>query len=417
MPSARIHESIAKEINKHRNLDELLLRIGTVSPDCWRNVESENGVKDKYLTHFWNFRIKEGQANDYQEFYLKYYNSLTNPFYFGYLVHLIVDQYWKTFIDPKYKMEKNGVKGFKLKNGDFHDDENWWGYFDSLKMQKQIAKIYNLGRFPISKDDLINFKCDIDELNLNGLFGTSGTLNYINTDIMPGENDEESEIYDINEVISNIKATAQFVEQELKRLKMLREENIKKVKIAVDIDDTILCTKELEELYWEEFIKTNPNIAPDRGYKWGDPELALFWRLYREKMAFGEVKPHVQESLNKLLGANFEVDLLSARPLDKYSSLKKRLVEYFESKGINYNYMNLGFHSKKEFLKEHEYDILIDNDMKYISEAESVGVIPILYGRNPNYNGYQTEDWSEIPSLIDKIIIEKNNSNTNRKQK
>ena len=66
-------------------------------------------VKDKYLTHFWDFRIKDGQANDYQEFYLKYYNKLNNPFYFGYLVHLIVDQYWKTYIDPKFEALKNGI--------------------------------------------------------------------------------------------------------------------------------------------------------------------------------------------------------------------------------------------------------------------------------------------------------------------
>ena len=124
MPSARIHEAIAKELNVDYKFDELLLRIGTVSPDCWRNVDSESGIKDKYLTHFWDFRIKDGQANDYKEFYLKYYNKLNNPFYFGYLVHLIVDQYWKTFIDPKYEIVENGVKGFRLKNGRFHDNEN-----------------------------------------------------------------------------------------------------------------------------------------------------------------------------------------------------------------------------------------------------------------------------------------------------
>ena len=74
MPSARIHEAIVKELNADKKYDDLLLRIGTVSPDCWRNVEPESGVKDKYLTHFWDFRVKDGQANDYQEFYLKYYN-------------------------------------------------------------------------------------------------------------------------------------------------------------------------------------------------------------------------------------------------------------------------------------------------------------------------------------------------------
>ena len=137
MPSARIHEAVAKEINKDYNMDELLLRIGTVSPDSWRNVEA--GVKDKYLSHFWDFRVKEGQANNYEKFNLKYYNYLSNPFYFGYLIHLIVDQYWKTNIDPKYVVIENGVKGYRLRDGSFHSDENWFGYYDGLKLQRKLA--------------------------------------------------------------------------------------------------------------------------------------------------------------------------------------------------------------------------------------------------------------------------------------
>ena len=402
MPSARIHEAVAKEVNKDYNYDELLLRIGTVAPDCWRNVENENGVKDKYLTHFWDFRVKQGQANDYEEFYFKYYNFLTNPFYFGYLVHLITDQYWKTFIDQKYETIVNGERMFKLKDGSYHDDKNWWGYFDSLKIQKQIAKLYKLDKLPIEKSDIPNFSCSIDELNLSGLFGLNGTLNYINTSLSPSQNDEESQIYDINEITNDIKITSFFVKSELQRLKNISE--TKKIKVAVDIDDTILCTKELENYYWNEFIRNHPEIDSNKNYHWGDEELSLFWQTYREQMAFGEIKPAVQESLNKLLNIGIQVDLLSARPLNKYVSLKKRLVEYFEEKDVNYTYMNLGFYSKAEFLKNHDYDILIDNELRHVNSAKLVGVDSILFGYNSSYSGYQTEDWKEIPLLVDEII-------------
>ena len=64
MPSARVHEAIAKKINNDYKYNEKLLRIGTISPDCWRNVLENSGIKDKYLSHFWDFRIKNGQAND-----------------------------------------------------------------------------------------------------------------------------------------------------------------------------------------------------------------------------------------------------------------------------------------------------------------------------------------------------------------
>ena len=403
MPSARTHEVIAIKLNKEYHMDETLLRLGTVSPDSWRNVETESGVKDKYLTHFWDFRKKVGQANDYIEFYLKYYNKLNNPFYFGYLLHLITDQYWKSIIDPKYFFKEDGINKCRLKDGTSIEDKDWFSYYESLKIQKKLCKEYNLGLLPTNKDDITNFECNIDELNLNGLFGPNGTANYINTKLTPSKALEESVLYDYNDIKKYIDETIIYIKKELNRLNQIKEEDDNIIKIAIDIDDTLLSTKELEEYYWSIFLKDNPNINPNIEYKWGDPILSEFWSKYREKMAFGKVKKGASDALNKLLSTGYRVDLLSARPLEKYASLKKKLVEYFESININYNYINLGFYSKKEFLKEHNYNILIDNDMKYIEEAESVGVTPILYGNNSNYKGYQTENWEDIPAIIQEI--------------
>jgi len=412
MPSARIHEAIARKINEDYKMDDILLRIGTVSPDSWRNVETDSGVKDKYLTHFWNFRIKDGQANDYEEFYLKYYRELNNPFYFGYLIHLITDQYWKTFIDPKYFVVEDGITKIRLKDGTLHENKDWYSYYESIKIQKQICKIYDLGVLPTRMENIPNFKCEIDELNLNGLFGLNGTLSYINNNLMPGEKEEISQVFDIDDIVKYIDITVEFIKKELIRLEQLRIENDKKIKIAVDIDDTLLCTKELEEYYWNIFLKDNPSIRPDQEYKWGNPILIKFWTEYREKMAFGSAKKDAPATLKHLLSKGYRIDLLSARPLEKYSSLKKQLVDHFEKIDIDYDYMNLGFYSKQEFLKKHGYNILIDNDMKYIEEAELVGVIPILYGPyNSNYVGYQTANWSEIPEIVEKIINENKMSN------
>ena len=65
-----------------------------------------------------------------------------------------------------------------------------------------------------------------------------------------------------------IKETAEFIKKELKRLEIVKQEFDKKIKIAVDIDDTILCTKELEEYYWQEFLKDNPDIDRNKKYVW-----------------------------------------------------------------------------------------------------------------------------------------------------
>ena len=369
MASARIHEVIAIEINKDYNYDELLLRIGTVAPDSWRNIRPEFGFKDKYLSHFWDFRIKNGQSNDYQKFYLKYYDNLNNPFYFGYLLHLMVDQYWKTYIESRYIMYKDGIRGYRLKNGNFHDADNYYSHNERIKIQKQLAKIYNLSNFPIMEEDINNFQCNIDEFNTSGLFGINGTLNYINTVLSNDNNYVESELYDINDIINYIYETCNFIRQELKRLNNIKIEYDKKYKIAIDIDDTILCTKQC-------------NIVDYN-------------------------KDTIQESLNKLLQMGYIVDLLSNMPISNYSLLYKKIVDYFQFIKLNYNYINLVLYEKAIFLRKYNYDILIDYDIKSIKEVESVGIIPILYGKDNNYNGYQTNNWEDIPLLVNKILKKK----------
>lgn len=408
MPSARIHEAIAKKINQEYNFDELLLRIGTISPDCWRNIPKDSGVKDKYLSHFWDFRVKEGQANNYVNFYIKYYNSLNNPFYLGYLLHLIVDQYWKSYVDPKYERRLNGELYVVDKNGVMIKDENWFSYYEGIKMQQRLAKRYHLDYLPINIEDYREFSCEIDELNINGLFGENGSIDYINKSLFMNDDVEESVIYDDESIEKDINETIQFIKQELLRLKDIKNEYDSKIKIAVDIDDTILSTKELEDHYWKIFLKEHPEIDSTKEYHWGDPELALFWKEHREDMAYGKIKNGVTESFNKMLEEGYIVDLLSARPIDKYASLLKKLSEYFESNNVNYNQIHLGFYSKINFLLEHKYDILIDNELRHIETANKNGISTILYGPfNPNYNGVQTDDWSKIPLLIDKITKSK----------
>lgn len=408
MPPARIHEVVAQKINQEYNYDENLLRIGTISPDCWRNVPKESDIKDKYLSHFWDFRIKDGQSNDYQKFYIKYYNNLTNPFYFGFLLHLIVDQYWKTNIDSKYKKIINDEVYLLTKNGEIIKNENWLDYFEGIKMQQRLAKKYNLNNLPILPEKYKNFKCDIHELDLKGLFYESGSIDYINKMLSFSDGVEESIVYDDESINSAINETVEFVKKELERLNNQKKIWDSKIKIAIDIDDTILSTQELKQFYWEKFLDKHSEIDKCKKYEWGDPELTLFWQEYRVKMAFGKVKNNVSKAFDKLSKCGYVLDLLSARPIEKYSSLNKDLSDYFEKNNVKYNYIYLGFYSKIDFLKQHNYDILIDNSLRHIEAANELGISTILFGaNNPNYNGIQTDDWANIPSLVKQILSNK----------
>lgn len=347
MPPARVHEVIAKKINKDFNYDELLLRIGSVAPDCWRNAPPSSGIKDKYFTHFWNFRSNEAQANDYEEFYFKYYNHMHNPICFGYLLHLITDQYWKTNIDTRFIFNKNGQKYMKLINGQIIDYDNLFSYRDSLKIQRSLAKKYNLGKLPIKKEDIPNFNCDIEELNLaiKGLFGEKSTLNYINREISPNMEDEIPEIYELNKIINYIDETIEFIKKELLRLEKSKLDYDKKIKIAINVDKNIKIVNE-----------------------------------------------NVVKEINHLYSKGYIVDLLINLPLNEYAQLKENIVRYFKDNKLNYRYLICS----DKYLKEHDYDILIKSSIN-----------SILIRDNKNLSLYNIFNISEVFNTIDKIVSNK----------
>ncbi|MDD3453348.1 MAG: hypothetical protein PHN42_03615 [Bacilli bacterium] len=406
MPACKTHEAIARIINKDYNMDDILLRVGSVAPDCWRNAK-EFGFEDKYLSHFWDFR-KSGIANDYDEFYLKYYNEINNPFYFGYLLHLITDQYWKTYIDPKYEITINGIKGYKLRDGSFKENikGEYFYYHDDSILQVLLANHFDLGELPINQDDLANFKCNIDELDLTGLFGENCTLDFANN-FKKQKFNETSQIFDLDVVIKDLFKTCDFIKKEIKRLELMKIKYDQSIKIAIDIDDTMLSTTELQSYYENVFLNENPQYTRS-DLDWGKEGCIKFWDKYRPLIAFGSPKENADKAIKWFKGKGYLTDALSARPLKNYAPLKSDLVHHLDKNGLCVDHIYLGFHSKSQFLKDHNYDILIDNDIKNVEQANYVGVSGILYGEyNPNYLGYQTNDWEEMPFLVQKIINNK----------
>ena len=123
----------------------------------------------------------------------------------------------------------------------------------------------------------------------------------------------------------------------------------KPYKIAIDIDDTLLSTKELEEYYWKIFLQNNPDILPDKEYYWGDIEREKFWNEYREKMAFGKIKEGAIECLDILVKKGYIVDLLTARSADRYAPLKKRFAKYLKDNYLHYYNIYYGFIQRLSF--------------------------------------------------------------------
>lgn len=197
MPSFTIHEAVAKEMNKELKKDDLLFTIGSIAPDCWRNA-TKFGYEDRTLSHFTNKELNKDNE-DYELFYKKYNKYLDDPFYLGYLLHLITDTYWRDTIYPEYhKLAKEGVKREDIRS-------------DSHYIDQELAKYYKFSIFDTAN---INIHSNIEELDLTGL---NGTLNYVN-EVLSKRKSGKSKYITLDITIRSVNRTIEYIKKELERL-------------------------------------------------------------------------------------------------------------------------------------------------------------------------------------------------------
>ena len=111
MPTHKMHMAIANEVNKHLKLDEDMIMIGSVLPDLTID-------KRHRASHFKNGEEGvEGTANPYK-FLLKYKDKLKNPVMVGYLIHLLTDRYFNSYVFQNYYIydENTHLIGIKFHN-------------------------------------------------------------------------------------------------------------------------------------------------------------------------------------------------------------------------------------------------------------------------------------------------------------
>ncbi len=87
MASAIIHICVAKEINKVLKVEEKELFLGSIAPDLSKQI-GESKKKSHFLS------TPKDQVPNILEFLKKYKDSLTQPFFLGYFIHLYTDKIW-----------------------------------------------------------------------------------------------------------------------------------------------------------------------------------------------------------------------------------------------------------------------------------------------------------------------------------
>lgn len=193
MPSAVIHRCVSKIVNikmdsKYIGSENFYFELGSIAPDCWRHSEkfiNSNLIKKEKRKES-HFMINSSREN-YEIFYNEYKDLMDNTFVFGYLVHLITDNFWR---------------GYTISNC---DEETKKEIYIRLIEEFVVYDIRNL------TDDQIMKIPNIKELDLSGL---NKTLEYLHKN--PISSKEIDNDYSV--VLKKLHECSNFVLDEIERL-------------------------------------------------------------------------------------------------------------------------------------------------------------------------------------------------------
>ena len=143
--------------------------------------------------------------------------------------------------------------------------------------------------------------------------------------------------------------------------------------IGIDIDVTLINTKEKQLIYWEEYVTKNPKEGytkelPSTINYFDDKYINIFWDTYRKHLAFEpSFKDNVSEILHKLKKEGFKFCIVTARREEKCPNIKNKIKNWFKENNIPSDIIHTDVDNKGLFCKENNIDIFIDDDIKNIS--------------------------------------------------
>lgn len=186
------------------------------------------------------------------------------------------------------------------------------------------------------------------------------------------------------------------------------------MRIGIDIDDTLVNTKEKQLIYWKDYVTKNPKEGyteeiPNTINDFGDEYVQIFWDTYREQLSFSPTfKENASLILHKLKDNNFTLCVITSRPDAKYKDLKIRLKNWFNANDIPIDIIYTDVRNKGLFCKENNIDILLDDSLNQIKSAKENNVKTILFNNIPTYKELQTDNWLDLYNILIKLKEEQN---------
>lgn len=180
------------------------------------------------------------------------------------------------------------------------------------------------------------------------------------------------------------------------------------MKIGIDIDDVLTNTRDLQIVYWKEYIHNNPNQdyteeLPNNINSFGIPYIQAFWDTYRESLSFTPTfKENAGKCLKMLHKDGFKLIIVTSRQKHKYQDLKSKLITQFKNNDIYFDDIITDAIDKGITIKENDIDILIDDSIHQIQSVIDNGKIGIHFSQE-NIFPYHTNNWLEIYDIVMQI--------------
>lgn len=179
------------------------------------------------------------------------------------------------------------------------------------------------------------------------------------------------------------------------------------MKIAIDIDDTLTNTKDNQIKLWKEYYNSNPKVGfseqlpSDINEFDADEYISIFWNTYREELSFNSTyKKDASTIIDKLKKDGHELCIVTSRPDDRYKNLKERIAKALKENNIHIDTIHTNARDKGLYCKEHNFDLLIDDNIKQINSAINNGLKAILFNESKEYKGLQTNNWKDLYNII-----------------
>lgn len=177
------------------------------------------------------------------------------------------------------------------------------------------------------------------------------------------------------------------------------------MKIGLDLDDTIINTKDKIKIYWKEYYNNYPNKdysskVPDNINTFGYDYIHKFWDLYREKLFYADIKKDASLIINKLQKEGHFIGLITSRPKEKYNNLIPRIEEMLNKENIYLDEIITDIKNKADFLNNSDYDLLIDDSINNVLNSLKIGKKAILFNKYKNNSIKHTTSWQKLYKII-----------------